>query len=180
MDAAGSESRAVSRAEMAELERRRQRARHAARVDVLRRQLQPPLAPLRRPQLLPRESAASDDRQEVPWRPSRCFRMPDISMPGALVSAAEVAFFRQHGFLIKRGLVGRRELAALDARAWEEIERIPRDHRRNRKDVVGGGRPNAVQRREPATWLDPQWGNCGRPPSEGFYEGRQPATHPLM
>lgn len=104
--------------------------------------------------------------QSTPTRDSRGLSVPfDGPFFGnrTELSAEEIEFFKQNGFLIKKNLLPPDAVAATLDKAWEYLL---------------GNVPSAehvkIQRSSPKSWFDPQWGNMSSVPKSGFYEGRQP------
>ena len=101
-------------------------------------------------------------------RPSRVFFPPDLSTPGTLVSPAEARFFREHGFFVKHGLLGRDAMAAAIERTWEHLlEVVP-------QDTSSGWR---LDPRDPSTWQNPRWAPMPPHPASGEYQGRAPVEY---
>jgi hypothetical protein len=101
-------------------------------------------------------------------RISRVFSAPDLAVPGVVLSAAEILFFKVHGFLVKHALLDGDAMANALERVWDHLlEVVPRDpHSAWRLD-----------RRDPSTWVNPRWAPMPPHPQSGRYEGRAPVEH---
>ena len=96
-------------------------------------------------------------------RPSTVFEPPALAVKGEIVSRAEIEFFKQNGFLFKRGLIERG--AATDAlnRAWQSLlETVP--------PADGNWE---LKREDPDTWRAPKWSVLPPADTSGPFEGRQ-------
>jgi hypothetical protein len=101
-------------------------------------------------------------------RRSRVFSAPDLAEPGVVLSAAEIRFFKEHGFLLKHALLDQEAMAAAMERAWDHLlEVVPRDpHSAWRLD-----------RNDPSTWVNPRWAAMPPHPQSGPHQGRAPVEY---
>jgi hypothetical protein len=94
---------------------------------------------------------------------SQVFSAPDLAKPGVLLSADEIRFFKDQGFLVKHALLERDAMIAAEQRAWAHLlEVVPRA-------------PDSAWRldpRDPSTWVNPQWAPMPPHPKSGPHEGR--------
>ena len=96
------------------------------------------------------------------------FAMPDLTLPGAIVSQAESDFFIENGFLIKSSLLDLSKLAPAMDRIWAHtIKRVP----------VLEGSGWALAREDSATWMNPRWAAMPPHPDSGPRQGRQPVEY---
>ncbi len=99
---------------------------------------------------------------------SRVFTMPDLTEPGTPLSAAEITFFKTHGFLVKAGLLDNTRMAQAMDHLWTHLQsHVP----------VAPGSNWRLQRDEPASWVNPQWAEMPEHPRSGPFEGRQPIEY---
>lgn len=85
---------------------------------------------------------------------------------GCVLSSQEVEFFKENGFLVKKGLLSQDSTAQALSESWDFLlKNIP---------VAATYR---LCRTDPKSWLDPQWESMPPIPKSGFYEGRQPNVH---
>ena len=96
------------------------------------------------------------------------FEMPDLAVPGEVVSDAEMAFFVDNGFLIKKGILDPDKLAAAMDLAWSHLlAEVP----------VLEGSQWQLDRSDPSSWVNPQWAQMPAHPTSGPYQGRQPIEY---
>lgn len=101
-------------------------------------------------------------------RLSRVFSAPDLATPGTVLSAAEIRFFKEQGFLIKHALLDHDAMAAAVERVWEHLlEVVPHDPRSTWR----------LDRNDASTWLNPRWAPMPPHPRSGPHEGRAPVEH---
>lgn len=92
------------------------------------------------------------------------FEMPNLEVAGEALSRAEIDFFLEHGFVVKRGLIASDALDAALDRVWSYLlDRVP----------VARGSAWSLSREDRTTWLDPQWAPMPPPAKSGLYQGRQ-------
>ena len=105
---------------------------------------------------------------EAERRISRVFSAPDLAVPGVVLSAAEIRFFKDQGFLVKHALLDQGAMAEAVERVWDQLlEVVPRDpHSAWRLD-----------RSDPSTWLNPRWAPMPPHPQSGPHEGRAPVEY---
>ena len=99
----------------------------------------------------------------VEKKPSIVFEAPDLACPGETVSAEEIRFFVDNGFLVKKRLI---EIAAVEralGKTWAYLrEQVPM--------AEGATAPSPD---DSSTWASPEWAPMGRPDVSGPYQGRQ-------
>jgi len=101
-------------------------------------------------------------------RISRVFSAPDLATPGVALNAAEIHFFKDHGFLVKHALLHDDAMAAVVERVWEHLlEVVPRAPQ-------GAWR---LDRNDPRSWLNPRWAPMPPHPQSGPHEGRAPVEY---
>ena len=101
-------------------------------------------------------------------RLSRVFSAPDLAAPGVVLSAAEIRFFKEHGFLIKHALLDQDAMARAVERAWEHLlEVVPPDPHSDWR----------LDRNDPSTWVNPRWAPMPPHPQSGPYQGRAPVEY---
>ena len=88
--------------------------------------------------------------------------MPSLGN-GAGISTEEIDFFKENGFLIKKNLLDKDAASEGLDKAWEYL-----------LDHVPLAKNFKLERSNPNSWFDPQWGDMPPVPQSGFYEGRQP------
>lgn len=99
----------------------------------------------------------------VEKKPSVVFKAPDLARPRETVSEAEIRFFVNNGFLVKKRLIERTAAEKALRKTWAYLRRhVPMDQ--------GAAAPS---RHDSATWLSPQWAPMPRPDDSGAYQGRQ-------
>ena len=99
---------------------------------------------------------------------SKIYEFEDLSVSGELLSEAEIAFFKENGFLVKKQLVKASLAREALQHTWEYVlERIP-------VDSDSGWR---LKPEDPATWVGPRWGPMSPADKSGFFEGRQRIFH---
>lgn len=101
--------------------------------------------------------------QKIEKKLSRVFRMPEIGTRDAVLTAAEIDFFRLNGFLVKKGLIDRSLCSKALDRVWRYVLDYVVDSNRHTLDPHG-----------PTTWINPVWQPQQKADTEGFYEGRPP------
>ncbi|HBP14981.1 MAG TPA: hypothetical protein DD457_07235 [Gammaproteobacteria bacterium] len=101
-------------------------------------------------------------------RPSVVFEMPDLTIPGEVVSEAEMDFFCEYGFLVKKRFLDPDKLEAALDRIWAHLlAKVP----------VKPGTSWALSRDDKQTWKDPDWAEMPPHPADGPFQGRQPIEH---
>lgn len=102
------------------------------------------------------------DKQQL----SAVFEMPDLTEPGESLSAAEITFFKENGFLIKQGLLDTNQVSsALDA-VWTHLV-----------DHVPMADSQQLSRKNRASWRSPAWAPMPPHPTSGLHQGRQPIEY---
>ena len=97
-------------------------------------------------------------------RPSTVFEPPDLEEQGETVSSAEIEFFKENGFLFKRGLIDADAADSALDQAWNSLlETFPPPE----------GREHAVRRNDPESWRSPKWPDLPPADTSGPFEGRQ-------
>lgn len=97
---------------------------------------------------------------------SRVFAMPELANPSELLTKAEIDFFLQNGFLIKKGRLPADETGVAVKRIWQHlVKAIP---------TKTGARMTLD---DPESWLNPQWETQPPHPQSGPFQGRQPIEH---
>lgn len=97
-------------------------------------------------------------------RLSTVFEPPALAEEGSIVSRAEIEFFKQQGFLFKRGLIERDAAADALDRAWQSLlDTVPPEE----------GSRWELKREDPDTWRAPKWSNLPPADTSGPFEGRQ-------
>ena len=100
-------------------------------------------------------------------RPSVVFDAPDLSVDGEHVSDAEIRFFVDNGFLVKKRLLDSDALAAALERIWAYLlEELP---------PAEGTAPPVPD--DPTTWISPRWAPMPAVRKSGPYQGRQRIFH---
>ena len=116
---------------------------------------------------------AAHGRGELPAAPLRSmpsvvYETPDLAVPGQALSAAEIGFFQDHGFLVKRGLLDAEPLATALARIWLHLlDRVAIDRRANW----------SLAPDDETTWTNPRWAPMPPAPKAGPHQGRQRIVH---
>ena len=101
-------------------------------------------------------------------RPSVVFEMPDLTIAGEVVSEAEMDFFCQHGFLVKKALLDPDKLKLALDRIWTHLlAKVP----------VKPGSAWTLSRDDKQTWKDPEWAEMPPHPVDGPFQGRHPIEH---
>lgn len=93
------------------------------------------------------------------------FEMPFL-VTGTKLSSKEVDFFKENGFLVKKNLIDRESTDEALGESWDYLL----------KNVPLGSGVN-IERSDPETWYDPEWGAMPAAEKSGFYEGRQPNVY---
>ena len=94
--------------------------------------------------------------------------MPDLTVPGELVSKAELDFFREYGFLVKKALLDPDKLEPALDRIWTHLlTEVP----------VKPGSAWTLSREDKQTWKDPEWAEMPPHPVDGPFQGRHPIEH---
>ena len=101
------------------------------------------------------------DKQKL----SVVFEMPDISTSCDTVSRAEIDFFKENGFFVKKGLLDPSRLSSALDKIW---------HHMLDKVAVLEGSDWQLSRDDSATWMNPQWAEMDPHPTSGPFLGRQP------
>lgn len=97
-------------------------------------------------------------------RLSALFDPPDLAEKDVTVSNAEIEFFKENGFLFKRGLINSCAAAAALDRAWLTLlDAVPPLE----------GSDWVLKRDDPETWRSPQWSELPPADTSGLFEGRQ-------
>src|SRR4029078_6913601 len=80
-------------------------------------------------------------------RRSRVFSAPDLAEPGVVLNAAEIRFFKEHGFLIKHALLDQAARDTAVEPAWDHLlEVVPRDPHSSWR----------LDRNDPSRWVNPR------------------------
>lgn len=108
-------------------------------------------------------SGATEHRPPVEKKPSIVFEAPDLSRPGETVSAEEIRFFVDNGFLVKKHLIDRPAVEEALGRIWAYFG----DH------VPVAEEATAPSPDDPSTWGSPEWAPMPKPDVSGPYQGRQ-------
>lgn len=91
--------------------------------------------------------------------------MPQIETEAEL-SAEEIGFFKENGFLIKKNLIEKRLTDEALSKSWDYLlANVP---------LAKGA---TLNRTELETWFDPKWSDMPAADNSGFYEGRQPNVY---
>ncbi|MDA1076727.1 MAG: phytanoyl-CoA dioxygenase family protein [Proteobacteria bacterium] len=94
--------------------------------------------------------------------------MPDLSITDAVVSQAEIQFFKENGFLVKPRMLSDQILDPAMDLIWAHLlHHVP-------MDTTSGW---TLKRNDPATWINPQWALMPAHPTEGEFLGRHPIEH---
>lgn len=93
------------------------------------------------------------------------FEMPSLES-GTRLSVQEIDFFKENGFLVKRNLVDPDAAAHALSKSWKIL-----------LECVPFANHYQLDRTDPDSWMDPQWGAIPAVPTSGFYEGRQPNVY---
>lgn len=97
-------------------------------------------------------------------RPSKVFEPPDLEERGITVSDTEIEFFKENGFLFKRGLIDSDAAADALDQAWRRLlETLPPRE----------GSESSLIRDDPESWRSPQWPELPPADTSGPFEGRQ-------
>ncbi|MCY3840779.1 MAG: phytanoyl-CoA dioxygenase family protein [Gammaproteobacteria bacterium] len=102
-------------------------------------------------------------KPSVEKKPSVVFEAPDLARPGETVSAEEIQFFVDNGFLVKKRLI---EAAAVEealGKIWVYL--------RDQVPMAEGA--TAPSPGDPSTWASPEWAPMPKPDESGPYQGRQ-------
>ena len=105
----------------------------------------------------------SKQRPHIDMKPSVVFDAPDLARDGMTVSAEEIGFFVDHGFLVKKRLIDSTAVEAALAKTWTYL--------RDRVPMAEGAR--APSPGDAATWASPQWAPMPPADQTGPYQGRQ-------
>ena len=81
-------------------------------------------------------------------KPSVVFKAPDLARPGETVSEAEIRFFVDNGFLVKKRLIERTAAEKALRKTWAYL----------RRHVPMADGTAAPSRQDSTTWLSPQVG----------------------
>ena len=101
-------------------------------------------------------------------RPSVVFEMPDLTKPDEVVSEAEMEFFCEYGFLVKKALLDPDKLElALDLIWAHLLAKVP----------VKPGSTWSLSRDDKQTWNDPEWAEMSPHPVDGPFQGRHPIEY---
>lgn len=99
-------------------------------------------------------------------QPSRVFDPPDLAAAGEALSAAEVGFFVEHGFLVKKRLLAASAVEAALDRIWRHLlDNVP---------LADNG---VLRRDDPSTWISPPWAPMPPTPQVGPHQGRAPLIY---
>ena len=106
-----------------------------------------------------------EENQEAPrTAPSVVFEPPALADSAVGLSSAEVDFFVEHGFLVKKRLLSANAVDAAMERIWAHLlDRAP----------IALEPDWRLRRDDPATWLNPRWAPMPPTPKAGPHEGRQ-------
>lgn len=89
-------------------------------------------------------------------------------MPRQVLSKAEIGFFADNGFLVKRSLLATDGLAAALARIWRHLlDRVPVDCRADW----------TLRQDDETTWVNPRWARMPPTPKAGPHQGRPRIEH---
>ena len=106
---------------------------------------------------------SSEQRPPIEKKPSVVFEMPALSKAGETVSAAEVAFFVDDGFLVKKRFIEETALEMALREIWAYL-------RRNVPMADGAVVPSPD---DATTWASPEWAPMPPAGESGPYQGRQ-------
>ena len=96
------------------------------------------------------------------------YDMPDLSEPGRAVSEAEATFFRDRGFIVKKGLLDPVKLTSAFDNIWShQLAKMP--------TIAEAGWQLSREDRE--TWVNPRWLSMEPHPTSGPFQGRWPIEH---
>jgi|TARA_Y100000310_G_scaffold259790_1_gene268549 hypothetical protein len=99
---------------------------------------------------------------------SLAYEMPDLVEPGQVVSNAEAAFFKDNGFIVKKGLLDPVKLASAVDKVWShQLAKMP--------EIADAGWQ--LIRHDKETWVNPKWLAMKPHPNSGPYQGRWPIEH---
>ena len=94
--------------------------------------------------------------------------MPDLTIAGEVVSKAEMDFFCEYGFLVKKRILDTDKLEAALDRIWTHLlAKVP----------VKPGSAWTLSRDDKQTWKDPEWAEMPPHPVDGPFQGRHPIEH---
>ena len=96
-------------------------------------------------------------------KPSVVFKAPDLARPGESVSEAEICFFLDHGFLVKKRLLDKTAVEEALGKTWAYL--------RDQVPMADGA--TAPSPDDSATWLSPRWAPMPQPDESGLFQGRQ-------
>lgn len=95
--------------------------------------------------------------------PSVVFEATDLARPGETVSAEEIRFFVDNGFLVKKRLIEKAAVEEALGKIWTYFgDRVPM--------AEGAAAPSPG---DSSTWASPEWAPMPRPDEAGPYQGRQ-------
>ena len=96
-------------------------------------------------------------------KPSIVFEVPDLARPGESVSGAEIAFFVDNGFLVKKRLIDGHPLDGAVRKIWAYLRcNVP---------MSEGSLPPSPD--DATTWSSPRWGPMPGVDESGPFQGRQ-------
>ena len=94
--------------------------------------------------------------------------MPDLTIAGEVVSEAEMDFFCEYGFLVKKRILAPDKLEAALDRIWTHLlAKVP----------VKPGSAWTLSRDDKQTWKAPEWAEMPPHPVDGPFQGRHPIEH---
>ena len=89
------------------------------------------------------------------------YDMPDLSEPGRAVSEAEATFFRDRGFIVKKGLLDPVKLTSAFDNIWShQLAKMP--------TIAEAGWQLSREDRE--TWVNPRWLSMEPHPTSGPFQ----------
>lgn len=94
--------------------------------------------------------------------------MPELATSGAVVSQAEIEFFKENGFLVKTRMLPAGQIDPVMDLVWAHLlSHVPMD---TSSDWT-------LKQNDPGTWINPQWAKMPPHPTEGKFLGRHPIEH---
>ena len=101
--------------------------------------------------------------EPIEKKPSVVFEAPDLARCGRTVSAEEIQFFVDNGFLVKRRLIDGASTEIALRKTWAYL----------RRHVPMADTAAPPSRRDSSTWASPEWAPMPGPDESGPYQGRQ-------